>query len=269
MWFSSLNEVKELLHNWQALIGSTIGASAPFLLWWLAEKYRERKEKKQYLYYLHRLIVDQINLLAEVEDTARKFLDDKLNALLDNIDKDPVSAYSVPTCFFPLFSVRSLPDDVNKKSSGSGYVDNKVAKVYALSEDFPHIINDIRSQLEHTLEQNEKMAFGKLNSSAAQREELKRNVQGYKEMIEEDLLGKSIPLYFQILAETLVSIKEKESRSSLSWKIKFDPRWKLYTKKKEYLKARECLVSNMDTYFEPMAKDKLKEINKMPDESKK
>src|SRR3989344_5040157 len=189
------SNVKVFLSSWQGLIGSFVGASAPFLLWRFAENYREKRETKQYLYYLQRMIVDQINLLNDADNTIKNFINSKIDIFLSRIDENPTTAYSVNTVFFPLFSVRPLPDNVNARSSGSGYIDNKIAKVYALSKDFPHIIDDARLQLKDTLEKNEKISFGKLNSPEVQKVQFKENIEEYKKMVKDEIIDKNFPLY--------------------------------------------------------------------------
>jgi len=247
------------LDHWQTLVGSIIGASMPFLFWWVIEQYRKRKKKKEYLYYLERIVVDQINLLIELRDTVQKFLNLRLNTILESINNTPDLTYMSVDAFFPLFSVRSLPDDVNAISSGSGYIDNKVAKIYALSKDFPHIIDDTRLQFRETLETNKKIISERLTEPKAQKEQLKKHIQEYKKTVKEELLRKNIPSYFKKLAETLIAIRSKASMSSIAWKIKFDPRWKFYVKKKIYLKEREQIGDIMDTYFEPAREKFIKE----------
>ena len=261
---SSIN----VLDHWQTLAGSLIGAAIPFLLWGYIEQYNKRKRKKEYLYYLQRVIVDQINLIIEIRETTQKFLDFKLNILLHNISSNPNSAYSVDTVFFPLISVRPIPQNVNAISSDSGYIDNKVAKIYAMSEDFPHIINDIRLQLRDTLEKNEKIAFGKKNSPEVQKEQFKQNIEQYKKMLEDDLLGKNIPAYIKKLVETLIAVETKARTGYFHWKIKFDPRWKFYTQKNTYLKAKGQVMEKMDKYFESAVNIKLELINKMFEENR-
>lgn len=250
-----------ILDRWQTLVGAFIGATMPFLLWGYIEQHNKQKKRKEYLYYLQRVIVGQINLLVEIRDTTQIFLDSKLDTLLDRIDANPDSAYSVDTTFFPLFSVRPLPHDVNAVSSGSGYIDNKVAKIYALSEDLPHIIGDSRMQLRDTLKQNEKIAFGEKNSPEVQKEQFKRNIIEYKKMLVDDLLGINIPVYLKKLVETLVAVETKALMGDLRWKIKFDPRWRIIFKRSVYLKEREQLVDKMDKYFKPAVDKRLKAIS--------
>lgn len=238
-----------------------IGSASTFLVTWLIDCSRNKKQKKEYLYYLQRMIVDQVNSLVEVKNTIKRFMDLKLSELLKNIENNPNSAYSVDTIFFPLFSIRSLPEEINMKSSGSGYIDNKVGKIYALSKDLPHIIEDIRLQLRETLEMNQKIAFGKLNSQEVQKEQYKRNILEYQKMIKEEILEINIPLYFNKLAETLVAVREKTNMNFFRWKIKFDPRWKYYFKNADYLKDRKEIMENMDMYFKNATEKLLKEIS--------
>jgi len=248
------------LYRWQTLVGAFIAVLAPIILWLFSEYFKERKNRKQYLYYLQRMIVDQINLLIDTRGTINDFVGQKVDNLLSRIDQNPESAYSANTAFFPMFSVRPMPDDINKISSGSGYIDNKVAKVYALSRDFPHIIDDIRMQLKDTIDRNEKIAFGRFNSPEIQKEQFKENLIEYKRMVTKELLEINIPLYLTKLAEVLVAVREKFNRSSIMWKIKFDPRWKLYDDKETYLRARERIIENMDAYFKTATERQLKDI---------
>jgi hypothetical protein len=252
--------VAVFLSNWQTLMGAFLGASAPFLLWRFAENYREKKGTQQYLYYLQRMIVDQINLLNDADNTIKNFINLKMNVFLERIDENPVTAYSVNTVFFPLFSVRPLPDDVNAKSSGSGYIDNKIAKVYALSRDFPHIIDDARLQLKDTIERNEKIFFGRHNSPEAQKAQFKENIEEYRKMVKDEIIGKNFPIYMRKLLETLAAIEEKARMTRIGWKLKFDPRWKFYLTKESYLKAKETIMDDMDLHFKISVEKRLAEI---------
>ncbi|MBU1557552.1 hypothetical protein KKC45_01165 [Patescibacteria group bacterium] len=255
-------DIKSIIFNWQTLLGAVIGASAPFLLWWFTEVFIRRRRNKEDLYYLEKVVVDQINLLSDIEMTIERFLTLKVKELINNINDTPPESYSADTAFFPLFSTRPLPYDVVRKSSGSGYLDNKIAKAFSLSEDFPHIIKDLRHQFEDTLNRNEKMAFNKLNSPEVQKEQFKINVQVYEKVVREDMLGKNIPMYFKKLTETLVAIRQKSKMSSIGWKIKFDPRWRWYPylSKKSYFEARAKVMDKMDIHFKPEVDKILKEI---------
>lgn len=250
------------LYAWQALVGAIIGASAPFLLWWFTEIRQESKKKKNYLYYLERTVVDQINLIVEAEHTINQFCTEKLETVLSNIKSNPHDAYSIDSVFFPLFSVRALPADINLKSSGSGYIDNKIGQIYSMSADMPHIINDARLQLRETIDINKQIAFSKLNSPMVQKEHYKLNIGEYKKMIQEDILKKNLPLYLKKLVETLIAIREKNRISSITWKLKHDPRWKFYKEKSRYIKAKIQITEKMDKYFAEKVKNQLQIIEK-------
>lgn len=246
-----VNQIREWLITWQTLAGAFIGAMTPLFILFIKEKHDEKKARKEYLYYLERLIVDQLNMIVEVRNTTQRFLNVKIERLLANIERNPDTAYSVDSTFFPLFSVRELPEDIHKKTSGSGYIDNLVGKAYSLSNDLPHIIADVRLQLRDTLEQNQKIAFGRLNTPEVQKEQYKRNILEFTEMIENEILAINIPIYIKKFAETLVAVREKNKISSVRWKIRFDPRWKFYINKPDYLTAKEKYIDQMESYFRP------------------
>lgn len=257
-----LTNIAEVIFKWQTLVGSAVGAVTPLFILWYAEWYKEKKEDEQYLYFLQRSIVDQINLVVEMRETIIIFLDSKISVLLNNIDSNPSSAYSVDGIFLPMFSVRSLPEEVNSRSSNSGYIDNKIGKIYAISKDLPHIVDDIRLQLKHTIEMNEKIAFGKLNSPEVQKDQYKRNVQDYEKVLKEDILGKNIPVYLKLLAQSLVAVKKKSNTKSFFWKIKFDPKYRFYITNKAYLRDREKIMEKLDQYFKSEVDELLIDIDK-------
>ncbi|MDP2638614.1 MAG: hypothetical protein Q8P06_00365 [Candidatus Azambacteria bacterium] len=247
-------------YRWQTLVGSIIAFTAPFFVLIFAEKIRRQKERRDYLYFLYRVITDQINALTELRRVTSNFLEFKINRLLTDIKNNSKSMYCLNTVFFPRFSARSLPDDVNKKSSGSGYIDNKILEIYSFSKDLPHIVEDIRYQLRYTIEINIKIAISKLNPPEVQNNDYMINIAGFKKGVEDEMLGKNVPLYLKKLAETHIAVKEKISMNFFVWKIKFDPRWKFFVKKRDFIKARKDIIDNMDAYFEPAVKKQLEEI---------
>lgn len=257
----------KFVKEWQILVGSTIGAATPFLLWLFTQNRTKRETEKEYLCYLERIIVNQVNSLFSIEGTMKKFIDQNLKELIDNIKNTPKTIYSNDTTFVPLFSVQSIQNSVSKKSSGSGYIDNKIVQLTIFSSDFPHIINDIRFQLRYTLEQNRKTTYRKLNPPDIQNEQLLKNIEEYKVMVERDLLNINIPLYFKILMEALIPIQKRIKIGPSAWERKFDPDYKFYIKNSSYLKAKENLLIDMDEYFDPLVKAKIEEIKRKVEES--
>lgn len=255
-----MDKIISVIFQWQTLVGSFIGVIAPLLVLFLIEKYKKKRETKDYLYYLERMVVDQINLIIDIKTSINIFIV-RINTLIKNIDENQKDAYSADTIFFPLFSARQLPDSINNKSSGSGYIDNKIAKAYSLSMDLPYIIDDLRLQLKETLEMNNRIVFNKLNSAEVQKEQYKRNILEYKRILEDDFLDKNIPLFLEKFVEVLVAIRKKEKISPISWKLKFDPRWKFYFKKNDFKKAQEEIISDMDKHFENETLKLINEIN--------
>ena len=238
-----------------------IGSIVTFFATWLFEKIKSHRDQKQYLYYQYRTIIEQINMIVEVENTIFNFLDNKVTELIKHIEDNPDTAWSADTAYFPLFSVRSLPEKIVMKSSGSGYLDNKISKIYSMSKDLPHIIKDLRFQFEATIKTNERIVYGKLNSPQVQKAQFKRNLTEYECAIRKEMLNKNIPLYIKKLAETAVAIQEKIKIGSLRWKFKFDPRYKFHMSRKTVIKDIENLMRNMDYDFKSKTDNLLDEID--------
>jgi hypothetical protein len=237
-----------------------IGSASTFLVSWFINFLKNKKERKDHIYFLERVIVDQINLVLEIKKTISDFIK-KIDDTIISIDKNNAGAYSVETIFFPLFSARQISDDVMKRSSGSGYIDNKVARVFSLSMDLQFIMEDIRSQLKDTLETNQKIAFNKLNPPDIQKKQYKGNLENYRNVLVKETLEHNIPVFLELLAETLIPIEEKLKIGHFRWKISFAPNWVFCKSRKDFRKRKMKIILNMDEHFKSKVAEKLKEIN--------
>lgn len=240
------------------VIGSAITIIATLLLNYL----NNRNQKKDNLYYLERILTDQINLIVDIKRTINDFIP-RIDNLINAINSNPDTAYSADNVFFPLFSSRSLPDEINKIKSGSGYIDNKINRDYHMSKDLPHMINDLRLQLEKTIEKNDKIAFEKLNPPKEQKDQFRRNITEYKLLINRDILGKNIPLYLTTLSETIVAVRELRKIGIIRWKLRFDPKYNFFVNKNKYLENINLLHDNMDKFFKKDTEILLEKIENM------
>lgn len=264
----TLGALKSILYNWQSLAGSLIGASTPFILWLLAERHKEKQERKKKLYYLQRILVGQINSLLEIKETLNIFSKNSLQYLINELANPKNNNYYLGDVFLPLFSVTAIPEDVNKVSSGSGYIDNRLAKTIALSKDLVHIIEDARHQLNETLKKNETISLAKLNTPIIQNNFHRENIINYKKALEEEIIGKNIPIYLKSLVESLVPIEHKTRIGYIRWKLKFQPEWNFFKNKKSLNKAKEGLYENMSNYFKPLVAEKMEEIERLVNKTK-
>jgi len=252
-----------MIYHWQALVGAIIGAMSPFLLWWLADSLRKRKEYYDNLYYLERLLVDQANTILEAERTIRSFKDTKISELIENIQKNNQNSFSLDYAFFPLFSTMSLGDDIHRISTKSGYIDNKISKLYQISRDIPYIINDVGRQFASMIQLNKDIVLNQKNPPQLQKDQYIDNLKGYKLMLEEYLLDKNFPIYFKVIFQAREAINELRRIGLWKWRLKFDPRYHFFKSKKQYLKAQESLYENIENYFKKNVEEKLLEIENL------
>jgi len=249
-----------LLFKWQDLVGAFLGASAPFLLWWFAQKYEKGQARKEHLYYLARVLNDQVNTIIGVKKTIEAFLANQLSDLLTNIENNPEGVYSADYAFLPLFSVRPLDDKTHEHTTGSNYVDNKIDQSYNRSHDFPLGINDLRGQFIHTLEMNKEIAFNKLNSSESQKVLFKAQVAEFIKIVRRDIIETNIPLYLKTLIQTEVALKELARIGILKWSFRFDAKYRFYWNRKSFLMARNKSYENIEEFFRLDVEKQLKEI---------
>lgn len=227
------------------VVGSFVTIVASLLL----SRLQEISSRKKFLYYLITLMEQQINLVIDIENQIIKFKNTKLKPLILSIERNPIGAWSVNRVFFPLFSTWSLPDRSIEERVKSDYINNQVGIIYRMSKDIPFIIDDLRSQLEHTINLNQRIAFDKLNSAEAQKQQYIENIQEYISSIENDMLEKNIPIYLLRLSEAAVVLSEKAKTSHIRWLIKFNPLFRFFFSKKEYLNAKAENGENMRLYF--------------------
>ncbi len=253
---STLGHINSNFVNYQSTITNQpwfqfiVGSAVTFFATWLFDKIKSSQSHRQYLYYQYRMIIEQINMVIETERTIITFLDTKLAKLISNIDNNPENSWSADVAYFPMFSARSLPEKIATESTGSGYLDNKISKIYSMSKDIPHIIEDLRYQFDSTLKINEKMVHGQLNSAQVQKAQFKNNLNEYERAMKDDMLSKNIPIYLKKLAETAVAINQRIKTGPLGWKFRFDPRYKFHISRKTVIADMKNLIEKMDSYFE-------------------
>ena len=247
------------LFKWQTLIGAAIGAAAPFGLWWFSVWRQKAGTWKEDALYLNKAIADQVNLIIEIRSATKRFLDTKLTPLIERTEKE-TGAYSVGLAFFPLFSARGLSDEFIRKSTRSSYLDNKLANIYRLSQDLPHIIEDMRTQFHETLKFNKEIAFGKLNSADAQRIMHLDNLREYKRVLEDEFLKHNLPIFLKNTVEGLVGVTEIREIGVLGWRLKFDARYQFFVDSESYRKERETTFERIEKYFESAVKKQIAEL---------
>ncbi len=248
------------LFDWQSLAGALIGAFAAFAVWWVSEKARKKNEYKEGVYYLERLLVDQLNSSYEAKNTLQLFIDNKLTELLQNISTNPLTAYSIDAAFFPLFPVRPISEEIHKITTKSNYVDNKIARAYKISYELAHAMDDARRQFDYTIKTSREIAINRLNPPEVQKKQYYTNVLLYKKFLHEDFLTKNFPIYTKMLAEARVPLSKLREIGIKSWNKKFNPKFKFYLRKKDYEKAKKEIYEKMDEYFTPKVKGLINEI---------
>jgi hypothetical protein len=251
-----------LLHEWQDLIGAILGASAAFFVWYFAEKYKQRREFNEKLYYIHRLLIDQINSVIDTQETIERFLDQKLGFLIDHQRIEGENEYSVDTAFFPLFSTRGLNSDIHRESSGSAYIDNKMMWAYKISQDLPLMIEDLRGQFHETLKFNKEICFNKLNSPKLQRGIYLSQLSQYREVLKREVLGHNVPTFLKVLTEALVPLVELREIGLLRWNLRFGGHFKYFKNKDDFSRFRKNGYDRLENFFEAKVKEQLTSFQK-------
>lgn len=259
----------QLLYTWQALVGAALGAMSPFVLWWIADIRRKKQENFDNLYYTYRQIIYQINSLIDIEKSIHDFCDIKVKKLIEQVKNESFGSYSISTAFFPLFSTIPIHDEINKVSTGSNYIDNKIAKVQQISQDMPMIMKDLRRQFHWIIEINKNFAIQKINSPEAQKKDYIFNLESFLHFIEDDIFQKNFPVYLKVLLQTKVALELLIKKKNLKWQLKFNPKYKFFWKKDDYQNAIDQSYESIEAYFSVQVNKELVEIEKNKQPPKK
>lgn len=213
-----MQEIFLILKEWQTLFGALLGASAPFTLWWFVDWRSRIKERKTRLYYIYRLVIDQMRGMLEARSTIKSFADEKLVEILKGTDNPEKNI--IVQCYLPSFSFRTLPSEIlNVRSVGNLYLDNKLSKIYSHSHDLPHIFGDLRYQLQHTLEINREIIFAFKGEKESFSESFHNNLKDYKKYLEEGFIYDTFPYYFKELIEVKVLLELELHRENILKRI--------------------------------------------------
>ena len=251
----------QLIYKWQALVGALIGAAVPISLWLLKEWYQEHKNRRDDLYHLEKLLVYNINNVDIARNDINSFIKNKIGELIKHIKQNNHDkTYSIDTAFFPLLATHPIDENILSINTGSGYLDNKMIKIFKMSKDFALAIDDSRRQFEYTVEINRNIAFMKLISPPNQKNQYIQNIEAFREMVKRDLFEGNIKPYIRILISARVGIDFLRDVGIFRWRLKFSPRFKCFKNKQELKKFIEGTGERIDAFFKKRVDKQIQKI---------
>ncbi len=262
-------QIGTFLNQWQTLIGAMIGAAIPVFFYFLTKWYERYAQHKEDILLLEKTLVQQINNILDVEDAIKKFLSKRLDFLIQSIDKDTAaSKYSANLAFYPLFAINSLTENIYKIKVESGYIHNKLSHLFRISQDIKLSIEDSRRQFENTLQRNDVIAFNKLNSPEIQNNVHKENIKNFKEMVNDNLLNKNIPIFLKQLIHTTAALRVMADLGLYGWKRKFQSRsFRYFRTYKEFREYKLHAIERIESYLEPKILDLDREVELLKNDS--
>lgn len=240
-----------VFYHWQALIGAMVGAAAPVAFWFFIEWRKRVKRRKENLYYIEKALVLNINMVGEAHRTVSRFIELKLNILIQHINEDiKAGRYSLNLAFLPLFNCKPADNNIFRLNTGSGHLDNKLMQIYIMSRDFAESINDLRSQFYSTVELHRMMALNKLNPPKEQGELFRDNVKEFIRIINDEFFNMNIKNYLRALIRTRIVANTYRKWGNRYWQLKFSPKYKFFWTQKDYLKCCDEKFDIIDKYFD-------------------
>lgn len=236
----------ETLKEWQELVGSFVGVSVPLFFALFAYSWRQRRLRKERIYYIDKAITTTANAGLLTKVNIISFLE-RLQGLIDAEKGDGRSAINL--IFFPLINTHPLDRTVFDVETGSGYLDSMIIQSYSHSTDFAASVEDTRNQLNITLELNNNLALSDKLSPNEQANHYKRHLIAYKDSVEKYFLQKNIPIYLRHIMHTKVALNHYQDIGRLRWKLRFGLAHKFFWTKEAYLKAKKENFKKIKDFF--------------------
>lgn len=179
-------------HYWQDLVGAIIGAVAgvvvPIALYVLAKSHEKRKIRKENLQRLEKIILLNINATIEVKKELLRFVNTKLNPLIDQVkQRNLEKVYSVDVAYVPLVYTGVADINIFDTPTESNYVENCILEVFMMTKNFSLEIEDLRQQYSDVIQTNRVMAFSKLSPGEEHNRAYVENLENFKKQFKKIL----------------------------------------------------------------------------------
>lgn len=253
----------KLIYEWQTLVGAFVGAATPFAFW-MFTKYSERRNKKREdLLFVEKEIVAAINNLADIKLTLTNFLEKNVEDLQQSIKEANLQeAHCGSVTYMPMFHAHALDGNLNQVSAGNGYLDNQLLEILAFSRELTAQMFDIRFQFESTVSTAKELAHNKINNYKFHNDSYLENLERYKVMVRDDVIGKNLYTYLRSLTKTYVVTMELRKIGSFMWHLKFSSSFRFFVSSGEHKKYKGKAIERIDAFIDPIYEEKHKEFLK-------
>ncbi len=216
------NEIKDIVYEWQELIGALIGAATPLAVFFITTWYRKKNDQEEYLLLLEKNLVTAINNLIEIDTMLHTFKDNNLKRLKERVEKEnALGQISVGQVFVPLSWTFTFDKDLFKQTTGSAYLENLMLQVISISQEMPILLEDISRQFDRTLTLNTQIGLMKLNTPNVHNQTLRDNLLEFENFLDLQVFGNNIPVYLRILVQAKVAIRTRIDMGIRKWKKTF------------------------------------------------
>jgi len=251
------------MYKWQTLVGAFVGAATPFAFWMFTKSQEKRNKNKEDLLFVEKEIVAAINNLADIKDTLSNFLESNIEGLQQIVrEASAVEAYCGAAAYMPMFHVHALDENLSRVSAGSGYLDNELLKIVAFSRELSAQMEDIRLQFESTVNDAKTLAHNKTNSQQFHNDSYLGNLDRYKIMVREDVIGKNLYTYLRSLTKTYVVAMELRKIGNIRWYLKFSSSFRFFINAKTLKEYKVNTVERIDAFIDPIYESKHEEFLK-------
>lgn len=209
-------------YRWQTLVGSFLGIVAPVGLYLLKQEYEKGIERKNFLLFLEKNIVQAIHNLADIDGMLHMFVETSLARYITNVGIDDANGqYSVGQVFVPLTPTFVIDKELLRDSTNSQYLESAIMSAIDLSQNIPVQMADINRQFDRTITLNTQLGLTKLNNPAKHNSVLLMNLAEFQEFLKGQVFDNNFPIYLRSLVKALIVLNHMQKVGLKGWTKQF------------------------------------------------
>ncbi len=200
-----LNNILKSAKEWQTLVGSAV----PIIFTIFMFRYQNKKDFKQGLGSIERVLAQSMNDLIELSDELNLFVN-RLDELINSIRNSGENEYFVGWSNFPIHEIESS-DILMRTKTNSLYLANKLMRNYILLKSINSQVTGLRDEFISLMNRNHDIIISYKNpkenigvSPIIQKELILSSLLSMREVLGNNIIRKNIPTAIKSLLNTKI-----------------------------------------------------------------
>ena len=255
----NIDEITNFIHRWQTLVGAAVGVAIPIIFTVAMFRYQNKKNFKQDLGLLEKILVRSMNDLNELRDELLLFIG-RLDHLIEGVNQIEENQYYAGLSNFPVHEIEFDSRLINTKT-GSLYLANKLMFGHIILKSIHFQITGFREEFISLMNRNHDIIVSykdpQKGIGIAPREQkllLLSGLQSIRKVLNDDIVGKNIPTAIEVLLKSRTYLL-KYIKHAYFTKLFYEGPFNYFIKKEDGINTLEKRISkDIEVEFKKMQK---------------